>query len=68
MNDDVTEAKAELFADHLTGRPRKLTAREVARNFMSCIFIFIMQMAMIFTTFSSFNSNSTKGKDNDSLF
>ena len=68
VNDDVTESKAQLFSDPLTGTPRKLTSREVARNFMSCIFIFIMQMAMIFTTFSSFTSNSTKEKDTDSLF
>jgi hypothetical protein len=42
MNEDAFESENEFFEDPFTENARELTDAEVARNFMCCIFIFIM--------------------------
>ena len=59
MNDDGGETREQLFADPFTFMPRKLTNDEIGTNFKCCIFIFLMQMLMIFTTFSYTKVSST---------
>lgn len=57
MNEDEVETEEEFFEDPFTKQPRELTDGEVARNFMSCIFIFIMQMTMSITVFNYDDGN-----------
>ena len=69
MKEDFAETEDEFFADPFTDLPRELTDGEVARNFMSCIFIFIMQMTMSISVFYYDNGASDSKNNNvDPLF
>ena len=48
MNEDVLMTEQEFFEDPITKKPRVLSDGETARNFMACIFIFIMQTTMTY--------------------
>jgi len=67
MNDDK---KAEdFFKDPITNKPRVLTDGEVARNFMNCIFICMMQLTMTIATITYFNKPvDGTNKNADPLF
>ncbi len=67
MNDDK---KAEdFFKDPITNKPRVLTDGEVARNFMNCIFICMMQLTMTIATITYFNKPADgTNKNADPLF
>jgi hypothetical protein len=48
MNEDTFVTEQEFFEDPITKKPRVLSDGETARNFMACIFIFIMQTTMTY--------------------
>ncbi len=64
------EKKAEdFFKDPITNKPRVLTDGEVARNFMNCIFICMMQLTMTIATITYFNKPVVGANKNaDPLF
>jgi hypothetical protein len=71
MNEGLLESEVELFEDPFTENARELSDSEVARNFMSCIFIFIMQMTMSITVYTYDDSNITSSSNDmktDPLF
>ena len=47
--------REEFFKDPITKEARVLTDSEVARNFMNCIFICLMQLTMTIATIKYFN-------------
>lgn len=69
MNDE-SKSKEELFRDPITQQPRVLDDSEVARNFMTCMFICIMQLTMTISTLIYFGKPTSDGpnKNADPLF
>jgi hypothetical protein len=68
MNDKNVKAE-DFFEDPITKKPRMLTDGEVARNFMNCIFICMMQLTMTITTIEYFNKpEGGPSKNADPLF
>ena len=69
MNDE-SKSKEELFRDPITQQPRVLDDSEVARNFLTCMFICIMQLTMTISTLIYFGKPTSDGpnKNADPLF
>ena len=67
---DAKNKREEFFKDPITNtkEPRVLTDSEVARNFMNCIFICMMQLTMTIATIKYFNKPVASNKDADPLF
>jgi len=51
------------FKNPINGKQRNLSHSEIARNFMICIFIFLMQMTMAFTIFSEVSEELSSTKE-----
>ncbi len=61
--------REEFFKDPITEEARVLTDSEVARNFMNCIFICLMQLTMTIATIKYFNKPAEGANKNaDPLF
>ena len=61
--------RKEFFKDPITKQARVLTDSEVARNFMNCIFICLMQLTMTIATIKYFNKPvEGSNKSADPLF
>jgi len=65
----IKKKRKDFFKDPITNKARVLTDSEVARNFMNCIFICLMQLTMTIATIKYFNKPALGSKkDADPLF
>jgi hypothetical protein len=69
QRDELDVDDEKIFEDPITKLPRVLTDGEVARNFMNCILICMMQLTMTIATIKYFNKPvDGPNKDADPLF